>query len=192
MVGPNAVSFGWIVALGEVLVGIATLTGFFFRIAALAGLVLNFTFFLSATWSAFPFYFGSDIVFVMCWLTLLLTGPQPTQSVDGVLVKRFPSLSWLASGRVQSSMLNPITRGTQTVDTSIPIARRANLYPNQVLEVNRAFDRIKKQFVSHRETVTILEFVRAFVISLGVDRTDTPRLLNGIQTLINRNGVEGS
>ena len=74
----------------------------------------------------------------------------------------------------------------------VPVAKRANLYPNQVFEVNKAFDRIKQQFVSHTETVTILEFVRAFVISLGVDRTDTPRLLNGIQALVNRHGVERS
>lgn len=187
---PNAVSFGWMVAIGEVLIGIATLTGFLFRVAALAGLILNFTFFLSATWSAFPFYFGSDIVFVMCWLTLLLTGPQVRQSVDGVLATRFHSLSWLVAGPVQiSEVAVPVSK--QSVE-AVPVARRANLYPNQVFEVNKAFDRIKQQFVSHSETVTILEFVRAFVISLGVDRNDTPRLLNGIQVLVNRHGVEGS
>ena len=101
MVAPNAVSFGWMVAIGEVLIGIATLTGFLSRVAALAGLILNLTFFLSATWSAFPFYFGSDIVFVMCWLTLLLTGPQVRQSVDGMLATRFHALSWLVAGPVQ-------------------------------------------------------------------------------------------
>ncbi|HUO43240.1 MAG TPA: hypothetical protein VMU35_09705, partial [Methylomirabilota bacterium] len=73
-----------------------------------------------------------------------------------------------------------------------PLAKRANLYPNQVLEVNKAFDRIKQQFVSHRETVTILEFVRAFIISLGVDRSDTPRLINGIQAIVDRHGVTES
>jgi thiosulfate dehydrogenase [quinone] large subunit len=190
VVGPNAASFGWMVAIGEVLIGIATLTGFLFRVAALAGLILNFTFFLSATWSAFPFYFGSDIVFVMCWLTLLLTGPQVSQSVDGVLAMRFHSLSWLVAGPVQIGEV-AVPENKQPVE-AVPVARRANLYPNQVLEVNKAFDRIKQQFVSHTETVTILEFVRAFVISLGVDRTDTPRLLNGIHALINRHGVEGS
>ena len=85
VVEPNAVAFGYTVAVGECLIGIAVLTGFLFRIAAFAGLLLNFTFYLSATWNAFPFYFGSDIVFVMCWLTLLLTGPQLKHSVDGVL-----------------------------------------------------------------------------------------------------------
>jgi len=187
VVAPNAVSFGWMVATTEVLIGIATLTEFLFRFAALAGLMLNFTFFLSATWNAFPFYFGSDIVFVMCWLTLLLTGPQVSQSVDGVLAKRLPSLSWLVTKPVSPVA---VQERPQPSETLVPLARRASLYPKQVNEVNKAFDRIKQQFVWHRETVTILEFVRAFVISLGVDRADTPRLLNGIQALVNRKGVD--
>jgi hypothetical protein len=175
------------VATGEVLIGIATLTGFLFRFAALGGLILNFTFFLSATWSAFPFYFGSDIVFVMCWLTLLLTGPQVDQSVDGVLVRRFHSLSWLVTKPVSPVA---VLERPQRSEVLVPLARRASLYPKQVNEVNKAFDRIKQQFVWHHETLTILEFVRAFVISLGVDRADTPRLLNGLQALVNRKGVD--
>jgi thiosulfate dehydrogenase [quinone] large subunit len=188
MVVPNAVSFGWMVAVGEVLIGIATLTGFLFRVAAIAGLILNFTFFLSATWSAFPFYFGSDIVFVMCWLTLLLTGPQAEQSVDGELAKRFHSLGWLITKPAYAAAATESTRPNEL--PVVPLAHRANLYPKQVNEVNKAFERIQQQFISHRETLTILEFVRAFVISLGVDRADTPRLLNGIQVLVNRKGAD--
>ena len=187
VVAPNAVSFGWTVAVGEVLIGIATLVGFLFRPAALAGLMLNLTFFLSATWNAFPFYLGSDIVFVMCWLTLFLVGPQTHQSIDGTLERRFHALSWLVTEPAA-----PVTTQEKphANEVSVPLARRASLYPKQVQEVDKAFDRIKQQFVWHRETVTILEFVRAFVISLGVDRTDTPRLLNGIQALVNRKGAD--
>jgi len=191
VVQPNAVTFGYVVGVGESLIGIAVLVGLLFRVAAFAGLILNFTFFLSATWNAFPFYFGSDIVFVVCWLTLLLTGPQLSQSVDGVLARRFHSLRWLVTKPAQVNVVTA-PRLVQTVEAPVPLAKRASLYPNQVLEVNKAFDRIKQQFVSHRETMTILEFVRAFVISLGVDRADTPRLLNGIEVLVNRKGADGS
>jgi thiosulfate dehydrogenase [quinone] large subunit len=190
VVTPNAVSFGWTVAVGEVLIGIATLTGFLFRLAALAGLMLNFTFFLSATWNAFPFYFGSDIVFVMCWLTLFLTGPQAGQSVDGLLARRYDSLGWLVAKSVPTVAAVAAPVVAEPSKAQVSLARRATLYPKQVQEVNKAFDRVKQQFVWHRETVTILEFVRAFVISLGVDRTDTPRLLNGIEVLVNRKGVD--
>jgi len=156
VVVPNAVSFGWTVAIGEVLVGIATLTGLLFRVAALAGLILNFTFFLSATWNAFPFYFGSDIVFVMCWFTLLLTGPQPKQSIDGLLATRYPSLGWLIAKPTQANPLSAAVKtpmaNTAETQTQLLISSKAKLYPKQVGEINRAFDQIKRQFILHRET----------------------------------------
>jgi thiosulfate dehydrogenase [quinone] large subunit len=191
-VGPNAVMFGWTVAIGEILIGIATLSGFLFRVAAAAGLILNFTFFLSATWNAFPFYFGSDIVFVMCWLTLLLTGPQVGQSIDGILASRFHALRWLVTKATAMPTVPAavVAEPPKPSENDVPLAKRAVLYPKQVNEVNKAFERIKQQFVWHRETVTILEYVRAFVISLGVDRTDTPRLLHGIENLVERKEVE--
>ena len=195
VVAPNAVSFGWMVASGEVLIGIATLTGFLFRPAALAGLTLNFTFFLSATWNAFPFYFGSDIVFVMCWLTLLLTGPLPKASVDGLLAQRCPSLNWLVtkpSDNPPSTWLKPPKINPTETLTHPLVSSKAKLYPRQVREINRAFDEIKKQFVLHRETQTTLEFMRALVISLGVDRNDTIKILGAIQNIVNRRSAEGA
>jgi len=193
---PNAVAFGYTVAIGEALIGIAILTGFLFRIAALAGLVLNFTFYLSATWNAFPFYFGSDIVFVMCWLTLLLTGPQLSHSLDGQLATKYPSLSWLVTKPVQETVMNserkPSKTETAETQSQVLIPEKAKLYPRQVREINRAFDQIKQQFILHRETQTTLEFMRALVISLGVDRNDTIKILTVLQNIINRGPTEGA
>lgn len=187
VVAPNAVTFGYMVAVGESLIGIAALLGFLYRIAALVGLFLNFTFFLSATWNAFPFYFGSDIVFVICWLTLLLAGPQEGLSIDSSIAKRATKLRWLAPASVQMTTVPPaIEEQKQASETRIEPPERAKLYPRQVAEVNRAFDRIQSQFVSHEETRTILEFVRAFVISLGVDRGDATRILTGLRRLVER------
>ncbi len=192
IVQPNAVSFGYTVAVGESLIGIATLFGFLFRIASFAGLLLNFTFFLSATWNAFPFYFGSDIVFVMCWLTLLMVGPQPKQSVDGVLANNHHALSWLIVRSYNNSEQTNVVTTPAQLAVQIAIPERAKFYPRQIHEVNRAFDRIKQQFVMHRETQTVLEFVRALVISLGVDRNDTPKILSGLQNIINRRPTAGA
>ena len=99
---PNAVAFGYFVAIGESIIGLVILVGFLSRLAAFLGLVLNFSFFLSATWNAFPFYFGSDIVFVMAWLTLLLSGPQPNLSIDGFLARCASSLQSLVTKTTQS------------------------------------------------------------------------------------------
>lgn len=187
VVAPNAVTFGYMVAVGESLIGVAVLLGFLYRIAAFAGLLLNLTFFVSATWNAFPFYFGSDIVFVLCWVTLLLTGPQQGLSIDSAIAKRASRLRWLAPAPIQLTVAaQPTEQEMKPPETMIQPPERAKLYPRQVAEVNRAFDRIDSQFVSHDETRTILEFVRAFVISLGVDRSDTVKILNGLRTLVER------
>jgi uncharacterized membrane protein YphA (DoxX/SURF4 family) len=194
VVQPNAVAFGYVVGVGESLIGIAVLVGFLFRPAAFAGLLLNFTFFLSATWNAFPFYFGSDIVFVTCWLTLLLTGPQLKLSVDSILATRYPSLGWLVAKPIQGDLLRSELTApkTETAESQFLIPDKAKLYPKQVREINRAFDQIKQQFILHRETQTTLEFMRALVISLGVDRNDTIRILSAIQNIINRRPTDGA
>lgn len=51
---PNAVAFGYVVAVGESIIGVAILIGFLLRLAAFLGLLLNFTFFLSADLERFP------------------------------------------------------------------------------------------------------------------------------------------
>jgi len=72
-----AVAVGVLTVITEFVIGLLILLGLFTRPAALIGLFLNFVFFLSASWHTYPYFMGSDIVFVMCWLTLMLTGPGP-------------------------------------------------------------------------------------------------------------------
>ncbi len=73
----QAVAIGALTILTEVAIGLLVLLGLLTRPAVLIGLILNLMFFLSASWHTYPYFFGSDIVFVMCWLTLALTGPGP-------------------------------------------------------------------------------------------------------------------
>ncbi len=75
---PHALFFGFLVAYGEIAIGLGTLFGALLRPAAFFGILINLSFFLSATWHTYPFFYGSDIVFVFCWLTLLLNGPTNT------------------------------------------------------------------------------------------------------------------
>src|SRR5258707_7088081 len=72
---PHALLFGGLVAYGELAIGLGVLLGLFLRVASLCGLLINLVFFLSADWHVFPYFYGSDIVFLFCWLTLLLAGP---------------------------------------------------------------------------------------------------------------------
>ena len=75
---PHAVLFGWMTALGEIAIGLGTYAGFLFRPAAFFGMLLSLMFFLSASWNTYPYFFGSDIVFVFCWVTMILSGPLNT------------------------------------------------------------------------------------------------------------------
>jgi thiosulfate dehydrogenase [quinone] large subunit len=74
---PNATLCGVLVMGGELCIAVAVLLGLLTRFSALMGLLLNLTFFLSATWLVRPFYFGADLPYAAAWLTLALTGPGP-------------------------------------------------------------------------------------------------------------------
>src|SRR6266478_1473527 len=73
---PHAVFFGALVAFGELAIGIGALLGLLLRPASFFGLLLNILFFLSASWRVFPYFYGADIVFVFCWITMLIAGPE--------------------------------------------------------------------------------------------------------------------
>ncbi|MEA2476286.1 MAG: thiosulfate dehydrogenase (quinone) large subunit [Actinomycetota bacterium] len=67
-----AVPVGWIIALGEVAVGVATLLGIGVMIAAAVGFVINVALLLSATWHVHPYFLGSDSIYAVAWLVYLL------------------------------------------------------------------------------------------------------------------------
>lgn len=75
---PHALLFGYAIAFGEIAIGLGTLCGLLFRPAAFFGLMLSLLFFLSASWLVHPYFYGADIVFVFCWLIMLLHGPVAT------------------------------------------------------------------------------------------------------------------
>lgn len=75
---PHAMLFGALVAYGEIAIGLGALLGLLFRPAAFFGILINLVFFLTATWHVYPYFYGSDIVFIFCWLTLLISGPVTT------------------------------------------------------------------------------------------------------------------
>jgi len=72
---PHAALFGSLVAWGELAIGVGALLGLLLRPAAFFGALLSLLFFLSASWRVHPYFYGSDIVFLFAWLTLLLAGP---------------------------------------------------------------------------------------------------------------------
>jgi thiosulfate dehydrogenase [quinone] large subunit len=88
---------GLTIAIGELAVGIGTLVGLFSRTAAIGGLLLSLTFFLTVSWNTTPYYYGSDIVFVFAWLTMLAFGNGGVLSVQ----------AWVRSRAEQSLRIRP-------------------------------------------------------------------------------------
>lgn len=81
----HALLVGLLIAFGELAVGLGTLLGLWARAAAIAGALLSFSFFLTVSFHAQPYYYGADIVFVFAWSPLILVGAGNVLSLDAIL-----------------------------------------------------------------------------------------------------------
>ena len=84
----HATTLGVLIALGEIAVGIATLLGVRVRLAAAGGALISLSLLLTVTWATRPYYYGSDIVFLVCWLPLIAFGDGGLLSLDAALARR--------------------------------------------------------------------------------------------------------
>jgi thiosulfate dehydrogenase (quinone) large subunit len=84
LLGPvidHSFAFGVLMAFAELAVGIGIALGLFTRVAAIGGLLLTFSLFLTVSWQSNPWYTGADIVYVFALTPLILAGRTPL-SVD--------------------------------------------------------------------------------------------------------------
>lgn len=72
------------VAIAEILIGLLVTAGLFTRIAAAAGLGLNFLLFLTSSWHTNPYFLGPDLVFSFAWLPFVLAGATGQPALDNV------------------------------------------------------------------------------------------------------------
>jgi thiosulfate dehydrogenase [quinone] large subunit len=82
---PHPKLAGVVVAFTEIAIGILATAGLLTRLAAAGGLALNLVLFLTNSWRAYPYFLGSDIVFVFAWLPFVLTGASGQLALDNVL-----------------------------------------------------------------------------------------------------------
>ena len=65
----------------ELAIGLLVLVGLATRWAAAAGAVLSLVLFLTASWSVQPYFLGSDSIYAVAWITLMLVGDQGVVTV---------------------------------------------------------------------------------------------------------------
>lgn len=79
---------GVLIALGELAVALAILAGLWTRLAAVGGMLLSLTFFLTVSWATTPYYYGSDLVFFFAWSVFAACGAGGVLSVDAWIEAR--------------------------------------------------------------------------------------------------------
>ena len=73
------------VALTEIAVGLLVSSGLLTRPAAAVGLLLNLVLFLTNSWHTYPYFLGSDIVFVFAWSPFVLVGAAGQPGLEPAL-----------------------------------------------------------------------------------------------------------
>jgi thiosulfate dehydrogenase [quinone] large subunit len=101
---PHPALSGVGVALVEIAVGLLVCTGLLTRAAATVGLALNLLLFLTNSWHTYPYFLGSDIVFVFAWLPFVLVGAARQPSFE-------PALRRVAESRATATVRTPARTG---------------------------------------------------------------------------------
>jgi thiosulfate dehydrogenase [quinone] large subunit len=97
----HSTQIGWMIAIGEIAVGVGTLLGLWTRVAAIGGALLSLSLFLAVSYNTSPYYTGADIVFLFAWLPLVVAGGGSRLSIDG----RLRTSSARALGQPDSSLV---------------------------------------------------------------------------------------
>lgn len=85
---PYPVAIGTLIALAEIAIGLGLLTGLLYRAAATAGALTAGMFWLTASWSTSPYYYGPDLPFMFRLITLALAGHGGLLVVRDVITSR--------------------------------------------------------------------------------------------------------
>jgi thiosulfate dehydrogenase [quinone] large subunit len=102
---------GVLIVLGEVAIGIGTLLGLLTRVAAVGGMLISFSLFLTVSYHSSPYFTGSDIVFFFAWTPLVLAGAAGAPALDTWLSERSRQS---AAGRQAVSRRDVLSRGALT------------------------------------------------------------------------------
>ncbi|HEX2016563.1 MAG TPA: Rieske 2Fe-2S domain-containing protein [Solirubrobacteraceae bacterium] len=90
---PHPVLAGVGVALAEIAIGLLATAGLWTRAAAAAGLALNLLLLATNSWHTYPYFLGSDIVFVFAWLPFVLVGARRQPTLRSIWPRLLPAVT---------------------------------------------------------------------------------------------------
>ena len=108
LLGPveaHSFAFGVLMAAGETAVGLGMLLGLFTRIAAIGGMALALSLWLTVSWGARPWFTSADLVYLFAFTPLLIAGAGGVLSADGWLAQRRAAQPGVAEDRTRRVVL---------------------------------------------------------------------------------------
>lgn len=90
LLGPvqaHSFAFGVLMAAAETAVGLGVLVGLFTRIAAVGGMGIALSLWLTVSWGAQPWYTSADLVYLVAFTPLLIAGAGGVLSADAWLAR---------------------------------------------------------------------------------------------------------
>ena len=125
-VADHSFAFGLLFSAAEIAVGLGLALGLFTRIAAVGGMVLSLSLFLTVSWGATPWYTGADIGYLLAFSPLLLGGSGGLCSLDGWLARAGREHPGRGADRTRRALLGGATAlGVFVLLGAGSLARRA-------------------------------------------------------------------
>jgi len=134
------------IALVEIAIGLGTLLGVAVISCAVAGLAINVTLWLSATWHVHPYFLGSDSIYAVAWVALLLALLEaerarrggriagPIERIDGLGRREFVRGGVVAGAALLIATAADAFAGTPVSKRGLARATRAPRSPSPAID----------------------------------------------------------
>jgi len=134
LLGPvvdHSFAFGLPLAIGELAVGVGLLLGLWTRLAAVGGMILALSLWLTVSWDASPWFTSADLVYLFAFTPLLIAGAGGVLSLDGWLDRMAGAHPGRAEDRTRRSFVTGgVVAATMALLGVSSLFRRSNSTPS--------------------------------------------------------------
>ncbi|MCU1657654.1 MAG: Rieske (2Fe-2S) domain protein [Pseudonocardiales bacterium] len=104
-VAAHSFGFGVLLAVAELAVGLGLLVGLFTRVAALGGILLALSLWLTVSWGAQPWFTSADLVYLFAFTPVLIAGSGGVLSADAWLDRARDAHPGVGEDRTRRTLL---------------------------------------------------------------------------------------